>query len=150
MTMQLTNYTEYALRVLLFLGTLDEGEKTNIKEISAAFSLSEHHLSKIVHELGKLGYIETIRGRNGGIRLAKRPEEIVIGAVVRETEDNLSLVECFAAHGNECVLTPSCRLRFALREALEAFLRVLDAYTLADLLENRTSLRALLGERRDR
>ncbi|MED4877991.1 nitric oxide-sensing transcriptional repressor NsrR [Anoxybacillus geothermalis] len=137
-------------RVLLFLGTLDEGEKTNIKEISTAFSLSEHHLSKIVHELGKLGYIETIRGRNGGIRLAKRPEEIVIGAVVRETEDNLSLVECFAAHGNECVLTPSCRLRFALREALEAFLRVLDAYTLADLLENRTSLRALLGERRDR
>ncbi|AKM19034.1 HTH-type transcriptional repressor NsrR [Geobacillus sp. 12AMOR1] len=136
--------------MLLFLGTLDEGEKTNIKEISTAFSLSEHHLSKIVHELGKLGYIETIRGRNGGIRLAKRPEEIVIGAVVRETEDNLSLVECFAAHGNECVLTPSCRLRFALREALEAFLRVLDAYTLADLLENRTSLRALLGEWRDR
>ncbi|MBB6282536.1 nitric oxide-sensing transcriptional repressor NsrR [Geobacillus subterraneus] len=148
--MQLTNYTEYALRVLLFLGTLDEGEKTNIKEISTAFSLSEHHLSKIVHELGKLGYIETIRGRNGGIRLAKRPEEIIIGAVVRETEDNLSLVECFAAHGNECVLTPACRLRFALREALEAFLRVLDAYTLADLLENRTSLRTLLGERRNR
>ncbi|AMX83588.1 Rrf2 family transcriptional regulator [Geobacillus subterraneus] len=148
--MQLTNYTEYALRVLLFLGTLEEGEKTNIKEISTAFSLSEHHLSKIVHELGKLGYIETIRGRNGGIRLAKRPEEIVIGAVVRETEDNLSLVECFAAHGNECVLTPACRLRFALREALEAFLRVLDAYTLADLLENRTSLRILLGERRNR
>ncbi|OQP07146.1 Rrf2 family transcriptional regulator [Geobacillus sp. 46C-IIa] len=147
--MQLTNYTEYALRVLLFLGTLDEGEKTNIKEISTAFSLSEHHLSKIVHELGKLGYIETIRGRNGGIRLAKRPEEIIIGAVVRETEDNLSLVECFAAHGNECVLTPACRLRFVLREALEAFLRVLDAYTLADLLENRTSLRTLLGERRN-
>ncbi|BBW96194.1 nitric oxide-sensing transcriptional repressor NsrR [Geobacillus sp. FSL W8-0032] len=148
--MQLTNYTEYALRVLLFLGTLEKGEKTNIKEISTAFSLSEHHLSKIVHELGKLGYIETIRGRNGGIRLAKRPEEIVIGAVVRETEDNLSLVECFAAHGNECVLTPACRLRFVLHEALEAFLRVLDAYTLADLLENRMSLRTLLGERRKR
>lgn len=132
-----------------FLGTLDEGEKTNIKEISTIFSLSEHHLSKIVHELGKLGYIETIRGRNGGIRLAKRPEEIIVGAVVRETEDNLSLVECFASHGNECILTPACRLRFVLREALEAFLRVLDTYTLADLLENRTSLRALLKEQRD-
>nr|WP_096226249.1 nitric oxide-sensing transcriptional repressor NsrR [Geobacillus sp. FJAT-46040] len=141
-------YTEYALRVLLFLGALDEEEKTNIKDIAAAFSISEHHLSKIVYELGKLGYIETIRGRNGGIHLAKRPAEIVIGAVVRETEENLSLVECFAAHGNECVLTPVCRLRFALHEALEAFLRVLDAYTLADLLEDRASLRSLLKERR--
>ncbi len=123
-------------------------KKRTSKTLPLPFPVSEHHLSKIVYELGKLGYIETIRGRNGGIRLAKRPEEIVIGAVVRETEENLSLVECFAAHGNECVLTPVCRLRFALHEALEAFLRVLDAYTLADLLEDRASLRSLLKERR--
>ncbi|MFC4183250.1 Rrf2 family transcriptional regulator [Saccharococcus thermophilus] len=141
--MQLTNYTEYALRVLLFLGTLEHGEKTNIKEISHAFSISENHLSKIVYELGKLGYIETIRGRNGGIRLAKRPEDICVGTVVRKTEENLSLVECFAGHGNHCVLTPVCRLKHVLHEALEAFLHVLDSYTLADLLANKQHLQAI-------
>ncbi|KXG09304.1 HTH-type transcriptional repressor NsrR [Anoxybacillus sp. P3H1B] len=138
--MQLTNYTEYALRVLLFLGTLEPGDKTNIKEISEAYAISEHHLSKIVYELGKHGWIETIRGRNGGIRLAKKPEEIRLGAVVRQTEDNLSLVECFAAHGNHCVITPACQLKHVLHEALEAFLHVLDSYTLADLLANKQQL----------
>jgi Rrf2 family transcriptional regulator, nitric oxide-sensitive transcriptional repressor len=144
--MQLTNYTEYALRVLLFLGALEPGAKTNIKEISKTFSISENHLSKIVYELGKLGYIETIRGRNGGIRLAKQPEEICIGTVVRETEENLSLVECFASHGNHCVLTPVCQLKSVLHEALEAFLRVLDSYTLSDLLANKQSLQAIFRE----
>lgn len=145
--MQLTNYTEYALRVLLFLGALEPGEKTNIKEISQTFSISENHLSKIVYELGKLGYIETIRGRNGGIRLAKQPEEINIGAVVRKTEENLSLVECFASHGNHCVLTPVCQLKSVLHEALEAFLRVLDAYALSDLLANKQSLQAIFSKK---
>ncbi|WP_027409344.1 Rrf2 family transcriptional regulator [Anoxybacteroides tepidamans] len=141
--MQLTNYTEYALRVLLFLGTLEPEEKTNIKEISRVFSISEHHLSKIVYELGKHGFIETIRGRNGGIRLAKKPEDIRIGTVVRHTEDNLSLVECFAAHGSHCVIVPVCQLRHVLHEALEAFLRVLDSYTLADLLSNKQHLQTI-------
>ena len=147
--MQLTNYTEYALRVLLFLGALEHGEKTNIKEISRAFSISENHLSKIVYELGKLGYIETIRGRNGGIRLATKPENIRIGTVVRQTEDNLSLVECFASHGNHCIVTPVCQLKHVLHEALEAFLHVLDSYTLADLLANKQHLQAIFrkGER---
>ncbi|EZP77659.1 BadM/Rrf2 family transcriptional regulator [Parageobacillus genomosp. 1] len=141
--MQLTNYTEYALRVLLFLGALEHGKKTNIKEISRTFSISENHLSKIVYELGKLGYIETTRGRNGGIRLATEPENIRIGTVVRQTEDNLSLVECFAGHGNHCILTPVCRLKYVLHEALEAFLHVLDSYTLADLLANKQHLQAI-------
>jgi Rrf2 family transcriptional regulator, nitric oxide-sensitive transcriptional repressor len=141
--MQLTNYTEYALRVLLLLGTLDPEEKTNIKEISKTFSISENHLSKIVYELGKLGYIETIRGRNGGIRLARKPEEIRIGTVVRNTEENLSLVECFAGHGNHCVLTPVCQLKRVLHEALESFLQVLDSYTLADLLSNKQHLQMI-------
>jgi Rrf2 family nitric oxide-sensitive transcriptional repressor len=143
--MQLTNYTEYALRVLIFLGTLEPGEKTSIKEISQTFSISENHLSKIVYELGKLGFIETIRGRNGGIRLAKSPEEIRIGAVVRQTEDNLSLVECFAGHGNHCVITPVCQLKHVLHEALEAFLHVLDSYTLEDLLHNKQSLQKIFN-----
>ncbi|GGJ59190.1 Rrf2 family nitric oxide-sensitive transcriptional repressor [Anoxybacillus voinovskiensis] len=145
--MQLTNYTEYALRVLLFLGALEPGEKTNIKEISRAFSISENHLSKIVYELGKEGFIETIRGRNGGIRLAKKPEDIRIGAVVRHTEDNLSLVECFAGHGNHCIITPVCGLKHVLHEALEAFLRVLDSYTLADLLANKDRLQSIFQQK---
>jgi Rrf2 family transcriptional regulator, nitric oxide-sensitive transcriptional repressor len=99
-----------------------------------------------VHELGKLGYIETIRGRNGGIRLAKRPEDICIGTVVRKTEENLSLVECFAGHGNHCILTPVCQLKHVLHEALEAFLHVLDSYTLADLLANQQQLQALFRQ----
>lgn len=146
--MQLTNYTEYALRVLLFLGALEPGEKTNIKEISRAFSISENHLSKIVYELGKQGFIETIRGRNGGIRLAKKPEDIQIGTVVRQTEDNLSLVECFASHGNHCIITPVCGLKHVLHEALEAFLRVLDSYTLADLLANKQNLQEIFQRKR--
>lgn len=146
--MQLTNYTEYALRILLFLGALEPGEKTNIKEISRAFSISENHLSKIVYDLGKQGFIETIRGRNGGIRLAKKPEDIQIGTVVRQTEDNLSLVECFASHGNHCIITPVCGLKHVLHEALEAFLRVLDSYTLADLLANKQNLQEIFQRKR--
>jgi len=142
--MHLTTYTDFSLRVLLYLGTLEEGEKTNIKEISKTFSISENHLSKIVYELGKLGLIETIRGRNGGIRLAKPPSEINIGWVIRQTEDNLSLVECFAGRENHCIVTPICHLKHIFHEALQAFLKVLDSYTLADLLQNKDELKNLL------
>lgn len=141
--MHLTTYTDFSLRVLLYLGTLEDGEKTNIKEISQTFSISENHLSKIVYELGKLGLIETIRGRNGGIRLAKPPSEINIGWVVRQTEDNLSLVECFAGRENHCIVTPVCHLKHILHEALQAFLKALDSYTLADLLQNKNELKNL-------
>jgi Rrf2 family transcriptional regulator, nitric oxide-sensitive transcriptional repressor len=142
--MHLTTYTDYSLRVLLYLGTLENDEKTSIKEISQTYAVSENHLSKIVYELGKLGLIETIRGRNGGIRLAKSPAEINIGWVVRRTEENLSLVECFAGQGNRCVITPACQLKHILHEALQAFLQVLDSYTLADLLVNKNELKELL------
>jgi Rrf2 family transcriptional regulator, nitric oxide-sensitive transcriptional repressor len=141
--MHLTTYTDFSLRVLLYLGTLEDGEKTNIKEISQTFLISENHLSKIVYELGKLGLIETIRGRNGGIRLAKPPSEINIGWVVRQTEDNLSLVECFAGRENNCIVTPVCHLKHIFQEALQAFLKVLDSYTLADLLQNKSELKNL-------
>jgi Rrf2 family nitric oxide-sensitive transcriptional repressor len=129
--MRLTRYTDYALRTLIYVG-LHEPEQSSIAAIARAYGISENHLTKVVHQLGRLGLIRTIRGRGGGLRLAKPPGEIVVGAVVRQTEDDLALVECFG--GGNCPITASCRLRRVLGEALAAFLAVLDGYTLADLL----------------
>jgi Rrf2 family nitric oxide-sensitive transcriptional repressor len=99
---------------------------------------------KVTYELGKHGYIETIRGRGGGIRLALNPNEINIGKVVRKTEDDFYLVECFNCATNQCVITPVCKLRSILRDALDAYFTVLDAYTLQDLLVNKEQLGAIL------
>lgn len=129
--MRLTRYTDYALRTLIYLG-LNEPRQSSIGEIARAYGISENHLTKVVHQLGRLGLVRTIRGRGGGLRLALDPAEIVVGAVVRRTEEDLALVECFS--GGACAITPSCRLRRALGEALAAFLAVLDGYTLADLI----------------
>ncbi|WP_430911190.1 Rrf2 family transcriptional regulator [Methylobacterium sp. sgz302541] len=129
--MRLTRYTDYALRTLIYVG-LREPRQSSIAEIARAYGISENHLTKVVHQLGRLGLIQTIRGRGGGLRLAKAPAEIVIGAVVRHTEDDLALVECFSGGG--CAITAPCRLRRALGEALAAFLAVLDGVTLADLI----------------
>ncbi|ACA17288.1 transcriptional regulator, BadM/Rrf2 family [Methylobacterium sp. 4-46] len=131
--MHLTRYTDYALRTLIYLG-LREPQQSSIAEIARAYGISENHLTKVVHQLGRLGLIRTTRGRGGGLRLGKPPSEIVVGAVVRQTEEDLALVECFAS--SACAITASCRLRRALGEALAAFLAVLDGYTLADLLED--------------
>ncbi|WP_078428222.1 Rrf2 family transcriptional regulator [Alkalihalobacterium alkalinitrilicum] len=141
--MQLTSYTDYSLRVLLYLGTQPENQLSSIKEISSAYGISNNHLSKIVFELGKLGLIETIRGRNGGIKLAKQPKSINIGAVVRQTED-LQIVECFNEEGNLCIISSGCRLKHVLNDAMKAFLKVLDSYTLEDILINKDYLRTLL------
>ncbi|RYM06555.1 Rrf2 family transcriptional regulator [Sporolactobacillus sp. THM7-7] len=143
--MRLTRYTDYSLRVLLFLAARDPSEKTNIQEIADAYSISKNHLMKIIHTLGKLGYIETIRGRNGGIRLAKDPRDIVIGQVVRKMEDDFYLVECFSPDGNNCVVSPSCGLKRALGQALHAFLSVLDQYRLSDFLTQKNDLSKLLN-----
>ncbi|MDP4001948.1 Rrf2 family transcriptional regulator [Methylobacterium sp. NEAU K] len=129
--MRLTRYTDYALRTLIYVGLHEPGQ-SSIAEIARAYGISENHLTKVVHQLGRLGLIRTIRGRGGGLRLAKPPAEIVIGAVVRQTEDDLALVECF--DNGACAITAPCRLRRALGEALAAFLAVLDSYTLADLI----------------
>ncbi|OLO37920.1 Rrf2 family transcriptional regulator [Alkalihalophilus pseudofirmus] len=141
--MQLTSYTDYSLRVLLYLGTQPENQLSSIKEISSAYGISNNHLSKIVFELGKLGLIETIRGRNGGIKLAKQPKSINIGAVVRQTED-LQIVECFNEEGNLCIISSGCRLKHVLNDAMKAYLKVLDSYTLEDILINKDYLRTLL------
>ena len=142
--MRLTRYTDYALRTLIYVG-LHEPRQSSIAEIARAYGISESHLTKVVHQLGRLGFIRTTRGRGGGLQLAKLPAEIVVGTVVRQTEGDLALVECFA--GGACVITAPCRLRRALGEALAAFLAVLDRYTLADLLGGNDGIEiaALLG-----
>ncbi|MFL0363576.1 Rrf2 family transcriptional regulator [Bacillus sp. PK3_68] len=142
--MKLTLYTDYSLRVLIFLASKREDELSNIKEIAEAYQISKNHLMKVTHELGKLGLIETIRGRNGGIRLALPPEEINIGKVVRQTEDDFHLVECFNPEANRCTITSVCGLKHVLFQALQAYLSVLDRYTLKDLAANPEALRSLL------
>ncbi|WP_110113554.1 Rrf2 family transcriptional regulator [Bacillus sp. CGMCC 1.16541] len=146
--MRLTQYTDYSLRVLLYLATYKPDELSNIKEIADAYNISKNHLMKVIHELGKLGLIETIRGRNGGIRLAKSPSDINIGAVVRKTEEDFHIVECFNREGNQCILSPSCKLKNVLHEALQAFIHVLDQYTLADLIQNQDELAFLFSSNR--
>lgn len=145
--MQLKKYTDYALRVLIFTGTKSNHstELASIKEISDTFYISEHHLRKIVFDLNKQGLVETVRGRYGGIRLAKTPEDINVGKIVRDLEQDFNLLECFDKGRNHCILSPACKLKFALHEALEAFFQVLDQYTLRDLIVNENELLELMG-----
>lgn len=141
--MRLSSYSDYALRILIFLAVQPEGLPT-IAEIADRYGISKNHLMKVAHQLGVGGYIETVRGRGGGLRLGKPPQKIGLGDVVRFTEQDLAIVECMG-NGNECLLTPSCALKGVLGEALQAFLTVLDKYTLADIVRQRPSLTALLG-----
>jgi Rrf2 family nitric oxide-sensitive transcriptional repressor len=127
--MRLTLYTDYSLRVLMYLGLKGE-QLATISEIAAYYNISRNHLMKVVHQLGTLGYIETLRGKGGGIRLARPPAEIGIGDVVRHTEETLELVEC----GRGCVIDPVCQLKYTMKEAMGSFMATLDLYTLADLL----------------
>lgn len=142
--MRLKKYTDYALRVLIYVNSKEEGELASIKEISETFNISQNHLSKIVYQLGQFGLIKTIRGRNGGIVLAEAPDKINIGHVVRMMEDDFVMMECFDKDVNTCVITPSCKLKHVLNDALIAFLKVLDQYTLKDLTANKDELRDLM------
>lgn len=130
--MRLTAMTDYALRVLMYVAQRPERLCT-IGEIAQAYGLSEAHLMKITHQLGLQGWIETVRGKGGGMRLAHEPARINVGAVVRSIEPDFSLVECLAA-GNHCAITGSCRLAGVLQDALGNFLSHLDGFSLADLL----------------
>jgi Rrf2 family nitric oxide-sensitive transcriptional repressor len=140
--MRLTLHTDYALRVLIYTGLKGE-ELSTINEIAEHFDVSKNHLMKVVHQLGQKGYLETIRGRNGGIRLAMKPQRINIGAVVRETEDELELLGCLQGSGY-CRIERECVLKKAVREATKAFIAVLDQYTLADLIRPGKALSRLL------
>ncbi|MCC7173660.1 MAG: Rrf2 family transcriptional regulator [Bryobacterales bacterium] len=142
--MRLTAFADYSLRVLIYLGLREEGLVT-IHEISDAYGLSENHLMKIIQTLGRIGYIETVRGRGGGMRLAQAPESINLGRVVRQVEPDFAIVGCFDVRKRDkCIIRSACRLQEALGKAVRAFLGVLDKYTLADLLHGPDRLRALL------
>ncbi|MGP5307353.1 Rrf2 family transcriptional regulator [Vreelandella alkaliphila] len=133
--MHLTRFTDYSIRVLIFLAVKGE-ERSTINEIAETFDISRNHLMKVVQELSQKNYVTAIRGKNGGLLLTRDPSTIVLGKLVREMEHGMELVECFHSHNN-CIITPSCQLQPILNEALSAFLAVLDRYTLADVLSNR-------------
>ncbi len=137
--MQLTLYTDYSFRVLIYLGLKGEGLAT-ITEISENYEISRNHLVKVVHNLSNNGFIHTVRGKGGGMRLAFAPEDINVGTVVRATEKNFNIVECFDRDNSNCPITPVCALKGALKEASRNFIGVLDRYTLADVLVNRDEL----------
>jgi Rrf2 family nitric oxide-sensitive transcriptional repressor len=141
--MRLTTHTDYSLRALMYLAVRKQ-ELATIADISQAYNISNNHLMKVVYELSQAGFIQTLRGRQGGIRLARAPEEINIGDVVRQTESDLNVAVCFV-DADACSIQPSCVLQRALREALKAFLTVLDGYTLADLVRSRRRIATLLG-----
>ncbi|MCG5479398.1 MAG: Rrf2 family transcriptional regulator [Ensifer alkalisoli] len=142
--MRMTLHTDYALRMLIYAATRSNGMCT-VNEVAEAYGLSRNHLLKVAQTLRDLGLVETTRGRAGGIRLAKAPEEIAVGALVRATEEEFALAECMQAGGHTCAISPACRLKGMLHEALGAFLAVLDRYTLADVVQNRATLGPLLG-----
>ncbi len=141
--MQLSLHADYSCRVLIYLAT--KGDRSSIDEIAASYAVSKNHLVKVVHQLGKMGFIETTRGRGGGIQLARPAEQISLGEVIRKTESNLNVVPCLDAATSNCVITESCGLKPWLANATNAFLQSLDGVTLADVTKNRRKLEAHLG-----
>ncbi|KRB67853.1 RrF2 family transcriptional regulator [Noviherbaspirillum sp. Root189] len=132
--MRLTDYTDYALRVLMYLG-MRPTRLVTIQEIATAHDISKNHLTKVVHHLGQVDLVHTVRGRAGGIRLGKRPDQIPLGTVVRLTEPDFNMVECFDETQNRCALSPMCVLKYALAAATDAYLKTLDRLTLSDILQ---------------
>ena len=167
--MRLTNYSDYALRSLIYLAVRPEPPLlANISDIADSYGISKSHLTKIIHQLGQLGYIESVRGKNGGIRLARAPKDINLGVLIKQIEPDFDLVECFATPTNDksidgrqtglpitlidettnnargCVISPACQLKSVFFEALTAFINVLERYTLADIINNEDELASLL------
>jgi Rrf2 family nitric oxide-sensitive transcriptional repressor len=134
--MRLTAYTDYTLRTLIYLAMHRDCLAT-ISDIADLHGISKNHLMKVVHQLGRLGLIETVRGRNGGMRLGRDPAEINIGEVVRSSETDFFMAECFDPASNSCQLAPACALKGVLGSATAAYLAVLDAVTLADLIASK-------------
>jgi Rrf2 family transcriptional regulator, nitric oxide-sensitive transcriptional repressor len=139
--MHLTAFTDYSLRVLMYLGARP-GRRATIAEIAGSLGVSEHHLTKVVHFLGKAGWLANVRGRGGGLELAKAPRDIRLGDVVRQTESQ-PIVECFGS-GGQCMIASCCRLAGVLAEAVDAFHAVLDRYTLEDITANAGELAQVL------
>jgi len=144
--MRLTLHTDFSLRVLIHVGLCGD-RRTTIDEIATSFDISKNHLMKVVNDLSQNGYLETVRGHNGGIRLMREPRHINIGQVVRDTEKQLDVIGCLERRGY-CAIERACVLRSALQDATQAFLAVLEAYTLADLIKPQRALSSLLFDRR--
>lgn len=142
--MKLTSYTNYALRTLQ-LAALKAPERVRVDDVVRVHGLARPHIVKIVHELGRAGYLHTVRGRGGGFTLARPAEDIVIGEVVRLTEGPLDVVECFNPERNTCPLIGICKLSRALQQATDAFMAVLDDLTLEDIAANRGDLLARIA-----
>ncbi|MGE0174573.1 MAG: Rrf2 family transcriptional regulator [Oligoflexales bacterium] len=142
--MQLSLQADYSCRTLMYLALHNAGEKFSIEDIARAYRISENHLVKVVHKLGKLGFIETSRGRGGGIRLARPADQIRMGDVVRQTEPGFELVECFNAQSNTCPVIGACGLKPWLGKAMRAFIETLDEITLADTVSNAKDFAASL------
>jgi Rrf2 family nitric oxide-sensitive transcriptional repressor len=140
----MTQFSNFAVRVLMY-AALHREAPSSVPDIARAYGASYNHMKKAAAELCRLGYLKSVRGRIGGFTLARRPEEIRIGDVIRATEGSITLVECFDPATNTCPLEPVCVLSRALHEAVDAFFAVLDRYTLADLLEPAPQLAPLLG-----
>jgi Rrf2 family nitric oxide-sensitive transcriptional repressor len=141
--MQLRAYSDYSIRVLMFAALRDPARVT-VDEVAGAFAISRHHLVKIVHQLGTNGYLDTHRGIGGGFTLARPPEEIQLGEIVRLGEETDKVIGCIEMNNQQCRLFPACRLKGVLDEAAAAFFNVLDRYTLADLIKQPAKLRAAL------
>ncbi len=141
--MRLTSFTDYSLRVLIFLAA-EPGRRGTIAEIARTFDISENHLMKVVHLLGREGLLANVRGKGGGLQLAQPPSSINLGKIVRITEGKPLPAECFDSDHNACVITPVCKLRGVLSDTVKAFYAVLDRYTLEDLARNRNALVPLL------
>lgn len=142
--LRMTQFSNFAIRLLMY-AALNAERPSAVPEVARAYRISYDHLKKAEAELSRRGYLETVRGRNGGFRLAKQPAEIRIGEVIRQTEGGASLVECFDPQTNTCPLLEACQFNVALHEALAAFFDVLDRYTLADLVRAPEQLTPLLG-----
>ena len=141
--MQLTQYTDYALRTLIALGLNPDGKLT-VTDIASAYGISRNHLVKVVGRLAESGYVQTLRGKGGGMRLARAPGDIRIGALVRDMEAELGVVECLTEEGGHCVIAQVCRLKGLLREATDAFLGSLDEHSLEDILRQPQPVARLL------
>lgn|SRR5690606_5449871 len=141
--MQLTRYSDYSLRSLTYLA-LNRHRLVTVPEIASAYGISRAHLMKVIQHLGQLGYVETQRGRGGGLGLGMDPSAIRIGDLVLRTEERFQLAECFSPGTQSCTIQAACRLRDVLQEALDAFIAALNRYTLQDLLKNRRGLVQLL------
>lgn len=141
--MRLNSQTDYALRMLMYLAVCGDA-RVSIRDVAVAYKISENHLMKITQRLAALGYVDALRGRNGGLRLAREPADIGVSEIIRAFEPDMALVECFGAT-NTCPITPACTLRKALGEARQAFFNALDGYTIATLTARPRPLRAALA-----